>query len=45
MGAEEERLLESQRHLKHWGRWGPYLAERAWANPREDYSEHGGAWQ
>src|ERR1051326_1531291 len=45
MGAERERLLESQRHLKHWERWGPYLAERAWANPREDYSPDGDAWQ
>ena len=45
MGAERERLLESQRHLKHWERWGPYLAERAWANPREDYSADGDAWQ
>ncbi len=45
MGAEKERLLESQRHEKHWERWGPYLAERAWANPREDYSANGDAWK
>ncbi len=44
MGAEKERLLESQRHEKHWERWGPYLATRAWANPREDYSANGDAW-
>ena len=29
---------------EHWARWGPYLAERAWANPREDYSPDGDAW-
>jgi hypothetical protein len=43
-GAERQRLIESQRRLKHWERWGPYLAERAWANPREDYSANGDAW-
>ena len=43
-GAERQRLIESQRRLKHWDRWGPYLAERAWANPREDYSANGDAW-
>ncbi|HEY6797849.1 MAG TPA: glucosidase [Kineosporiaceae bacterium] len=25
-------------------RWGPYLAERAWATVREDYSADGDAW-
>src|SRR5579872_1961942 len=44
MPAEQERILESQSHKKHWERWGPYLAERAWANPREDYSANGDAW-
>ena len=44
MPAEQDRLLESKRHQKHWERWGPYLAERAWANPREDYSANGDAW-
>jgi hypothetical protein len=28
-----------------WRRWGPYLAERAWGTVREDYSEHGNAWE
>jgi hypothetical protein len=28
-----------------WKRWGPYLSERAWATVREDYSEHGQAWE
>lgn len=27
-----------------WRRWGPYLAERAWATVREDYSADGSAW-
>ena len=27
-----------------WRRWGPYLSERAWGTVREDYSEHGTAW-
>ena len=27
-----------------WRAWGPYLAERAWGTVREDYSEHGTAW-
>jgi hypothetical protein len=27
-----------------WKRWGPYVSERAWGTVREDYSEHGTAW-
>ena len=27
-----------------WKKWGPYLSERAWGTVREDYSEHGEAW-
>ncbi|PKM11578.1 MAG: glucosidase [Gammaproteobacteria bacterium HGW-Gammaproteobacteria-3] len=27
-----------------WRRWGPYLSERQWGTVREDYSEHGEAW-
>ncbi len=27
-----------------WMRWGPYLAERAWAGVREDYSADGDVW-
>lgn len=27
-----------------WQNWGPYLSERAWGTVREDYSEHGTAW-
>jgi hypothetical protein len=44
MDAERQRLAEAARHEKHWYRWGPYLAERAWGNPREDYSPAGEAW-
>jgi hypothetical protein len=27
-----------------WRHWGPYLSERQWGTVREDYSEHGTAW-
>ena len=43
--AEEKRLVESRHRTKHWKRWGPYLAERAWGTVREDYSEQGTAWE
>jgi hypothetical protein len=44
MPAERDRLLESTHRDKHWKRWGPYLSERSWGNPREDYSADGTAW-
>jgi len=44
MEAEKERLQQATAREKHWKRWGPYLTERAWGNPREDYSEYGTAW-
>jgi hypothetical protein len=44
MNAEKQRLAESSARKKHWRRWGPYLAERAWATVREDYSATGDAW-
>ncbi len=40
--AESERL---QADHDAWMRWGPYLAERAWATVREDYSADGDAWR
>jgi hypothetical protein len=43
--AEQRRLAESDARQKHWKRWGPYLAERAWGTVREDYSPHGTAWE
>ncbi len=42
--AEQTRLNESEARSKHWKRWGPYLAERAWGTVREDYSADGDAW-
>ncbi|MGE0128240.1 MAG: glucosidase [Blastocatellales bacterium] len=42
--AEERRLAEARARAKHWKRWGPYLSERSWGTVREDYSEHGSAW-
>jgi Glycosyl hydrolase family 63 C-terminal domain len=43
--AEHQRLEESRTRTAHWKRWGPYLSERAWGTVREDYSEHGTAWE
>ena len=42
--AEASRLEEIHRGV-HWRRWGPYLSERQWGTVREDYSEHGDAWE
>ncbi len=39
MNAEEKRLQDVS-----WKKWGPYLSERQWGTVREDYSEHGEAW-
>jgi hypothetical protein len=43
--AEEERLDQSRRRVKHWNRWGPYLADRAWGTVREDYSRGPTPWE
>ncbi len=43
--AEQQRLAEAEKRLKHWKRWGPYLAERSWGTVREDYSPDGTAWE
>ncbi|HEX4750551.1 MAG TPA: glucosidase [Bryobacteraceae bacterium] len=43
--AEHRRLAEAEARTKHWKRWGPYLSERSWGNPREDYSPNGTAWE
>jgi hypothetical protein len=45
MTAEGRRLAESRRRVKHWNRWGPYLAERAWGTVREDYSRDATPWE
>jgi len=39
MSAEEKRIQQPS-----WKKWGPYLSERQWGTVREDYSEHGSAW-
>jgi Glycosyl hydrolase family 63 C-terminal domain len=44
MHAERERISQATTREKHWRRWGPYLTERAWGNPREDYSAYGTSW-
>ncbi len=43
--AEHRRLAEIHDDIDTWRRWGPYLAERAWATVREDYSALGEAWE
>ncbi|HVW83449.1 MAG TPA: hypothetical protein VHB50_02165, partial [Bryobacteraceae bacterium] len=42
---EHLRLAEAEGRKVHWKRWGPYVSERAWGTVREDYSEHGTAWE
>ena len=41
---EDIRLQENYSGKKKWLEWGPYLSERQWGTVREDYSEHGEAW-
>jgi hypothetical protein len=43
--AEERRLDQSRRRVKHWNRWGPYPADRAWRTVREDYSRGPTPWE
>lgn len=42
--GEKQRLAEAQSKQAAWKKWGPYLSERQWGTVREDYSEHGDAW-
>src|SRR6059058_5467557 len=46
--AEHRRLAEAattpRGTLPKWRRWGCYVADRAWATVREDYSADGDAW-
>jgi hypothetical protein len=44
MDPERLRLAELRRQQRRWDLFGPYLAERAWATVREDYSERGDVW-
>ena len=41
---EKERLKQDKVDKK-WKEWGPYLSERQWATVREDYTDHGNAWE
>ncbi len=41
---ERKRLNDSREKIIPWKKWGPYLSERQWGTVREDYSEHGTAW-
>ncbi|WP_308167278.1 MGH1-like glycoside hydrolase domain-containing protein [Catellatospora tritici] len=43
--AERRRLADADAGAQPWRAWGPYLSERAWGTVREDYSEHGTAWE
>src|SRR5512146_728131 len=45
LDAERIRLAEDESRERNWKRWGPYLSERQWGTVREDYSEHGTAWE
>jgi mannosylglycerate hydrolase MGH1-like protein len=45
MNAEATRLEDTRERRAHWRRWGPYLADRQWGTVREDYSQHGTAWE
>ena len=42
--GEHARLLEAREGTAPWRQWDPYLGERQWGAVREDYSEHGTAW-
>lgn len=43
--AERRRLIDAEEGKAPWKKWGPYLSERAWGTVREDYSDHGTAWE
>ena len=45
MNEEQKRLDGRKEKKENWRLWGPYLAERAWATVREDYSADGAAWE
>lgn len=32
LSEEEKRLKEDREKTKYWKKWGPYVAERQWAN-------------
>ncbi len=43
--TEAQRIGEMAGESAPWRLWGPYLSERQWGTVREDYSEHGNAWE
>lgn len=45
MTAEKQRLIDDRDKKKNWRKWGPYLTDRQWGTVREDYSQHGNAWE
>jgi hypothetical protein len=45
MNKERQRLAQQKSGEINWLQWGPYLSERSWGSVREDYSEHGTAWE
>lgn len=45
MNQEQQRMAENRTNGTKWNRWGPYLSYRQWGTVREDYSEHGNAWE
>jgi hypothetical protein len=44
MPNQEKERVQASRGNRAWKKWGPYLSERQWGTVREDYSEHGSAW-
>jgi hypothetical protein len=42
---ERRRLQSSATGRDAWKHWGPYVSERQWGTVREDYSQHGNAWE
>jgi len=44
LDPERTRLSGGTHELVRWRKWGPYLADRAWATVREDYSADGDPW-
>jgi hypothetical protein len=44
MNPERDRLSGDAEAVARWRNWGPYLADRAWATVREDYSADANPW-
>jgi hypothetical protein len=30
--VERHRLMQDERHERHWKKWGPYVSERQWVS-------------